>query len=68
MNKIYTDITELFYACCYGKATVEIGTPRNFESSKVNITAFERELKKVLRKYSIKPAHPTTKPTIKEET
>lgn len=54
MSKIYDDITNHLYSCCYGKTTVEIGYPNNFESSKVSITAFEDNLNKVLRKYDIK--------------
>jgi len=50
----YTEVTELLYACCYDKPKVEVGFPKNFESSKVNITAFERNLKVLLRAYDIK--------------
>lgn len=49
------EITELLYDCCYGKPRVEVGFPNNFESSKVNITAFERNLKSLLKKYDIAP-------------
>lgn len=54
MSKLYKDITELLYDCCFGRGWVELGLPQNFEASKVNVTAFERELKKVLKKYEVK--------------
>lgn len=51
MSNLYKDITQLLYDCCFEKGWVEPGFPNNFEASRVNITAFERELHKVLRKH-----------------
>lgn len=52
-KSLSTEILELFYDCCYGKPKVEIGYPANFESSKVNVTYFERALPKLVKKYKI---------------